>query len=825
MSLKPRVSIIVPLFNDEEWVSAALESCLRQTLNEIEVICVDDFSTDGTTAIVERYQRNDDRVRLVRHSVNRSAFQARRSGIEAAAAPYVLFLDGDDELAPTAAQRAVDHAITEAADIVGFGVDVIAPDGSTGGRFQDSLQPKHRALHGDEIVPAIFPVGRVAQGHLWRYLYKVEVLEEAYTDLPADLILQRANDLPITFRAFAAASKYSSIDDRLYRYYFRRGISGHRIDDLAHFGLYLGAVDSIDVINAAVRAKAQVSAGPEKLIASYESARLSIIGNVLNYCLKDVGEELQVQCIESLCAKAGDLDVIRAAANYCPAALDLLSRRASQRVPGRSRVRSVLLMSGNLRTGGVQGVLVAQAKYLLDAGFAVTVAVESLEDVAFELPEAVTVVGIDGVTLADKIRTFAELCRAYDVDVVINHHILYQERWPYFAMAACAIGVPTIGWLHNFALRTLMDFTTRGTFLSTHLPLLQKVVTLSASDVAFWRLRGVQNVVCLPNPPSPMLLGLPAMPAERELTDGPIELVWWGRLQQSTKQVRDLIEVAAELRAMDVDFRLTIVGPDSPELSASQLVEDARSRGVDDALSVLGPLHGDELIAALARADVHVSTSVIEGYPLTLVEAQALGVPVVMYDLPWLAYLENNEGVTTTAQGDVRGLAARIAELAQDPSLYAYRSKAALSAAGKARSIDFAELYKDLLRGSLPDQCTPEPTIEDARLLLDLIVFFSDRNVRIQGRKSARLQQAMQRREQAVRPHERIVALAEQMRVQQAELRAIAQGLPVDRSAMKVSKLTREVEVLRGSVSFRLGRLLTAIPRKVMAPLRGGPRA
>lgn len=815
MSSIPSVSIVVPLFNDEEWVASALDSCLRQTLSDIEVICIDDASTDGTTAIVERYQQADNRVRLIRHSVNQSAFQARHSGIEAASAPYVMFLDGDDELAPEAAQRAFDHAISEQADIVGFGVHVVAPGGTTGGRFEESLQPQYRVLYGSDIVPAVFPTGKIAQGHLWRNLYKIELLQEAYSNLPSDLVLQRANDLPITFRAFAAASKYSSISDRLYRYYFRRGISGHRVDSLDRFGLYLGAVDSIDAIGTAVEAKSQVVPDPNRLRASYESARLSIIGNVLNYCLKDVDQALQSQCIELLCAKAGELDVVRAAANYCPGALDLLSGRAAELLPSRSHVRSVLLISGNLQTGGVQGVLVAQAKYLLEAGFAVTVAVETLDGSVFDLPDAAVVLKIDGVTLSDKLKHFAEICYDQQIDVVINHHILYQERWPYYAIASATVGVPTIGWLHNFALRTLMDFTTRGTFVRTHLPLLEKVVTLSASDVAFWKLRGVPNVVYLPNPPSPVLGGLPATMTQRVLSDGPIELAWWGRLQQSTKQVRDLLGVAAELRALDVDFHLTIIGPDSTELGATQLVEEARRLEVDGSLSVLGPLHGDELVAALSRADVHVSTSVIEGYPLTLVEAQALGIPVVMYELPWLAYLQGNEGVLTAPQGDAFGLATQIASLANDPSLYEYYSKASVTTANQVRSIDFAELYAELLRGTLAGQYNPEPSVEDAQLLLDWMVFYADRNVRVQGRKAARRDDVLQRREQALRQRERMFTLADQMRLHQRELGSLIQDMPSSNDAARVDKLAREVEVLRRSVSFRVGRALTALPRRL----------
>lgn len=90
----PDVSIILPVFNDAEWVATALRSCLNQTLGSIEVIVVDDASTDETASIVEEFIATDARVRLLRQGTNQSAFQARRAGILASTAPYILFLDG-----------------------------------------------------------------------------------------------------------------------------------------------------------------------------------------------------------------------------------------------------------------------------------------------------------------------------------------------------------------------------------------------------------------------------------------------------------------------------------------------------------------------------------------------------------------------------------------------------------------------------------------------------------------------------------------------------------------------------------------------------------
>ena len=77
-SYSPAVSIVIPVHNDAEWVSRALESYLAQTRRDFEVICIDDASTDSTIGVIQAYAGTDERVRLYRQDRNRTAFQARR---------------------------------------------------------------------------------------------------------------------------------------------------------------------------------------------------------------------------------------------------------------------------------------------------------------------------------------------------------------------------------------------------------------------------------------------------------------------------------------------------------------------------------------------------------------------------------------------------------------------------------------------------------------------------------------------------------------------------------------------------------------------------
>lgn len=772
VTASPQVSIVMPLFNDEDYIAAALESCLSQSLRDIEIICVDDASTDSTVDIVESFQRRDGRVRLIRQPANLSAFQARRIGIAAACAPYVLFVDGDDELAPTAAQSALEAARTKNADVVGFGIEIVTANSMKPKRFEAALQPKFEELVAPAIVPSLFPVGEVANGHLWRYLFATSLIRSAYHGLDPDLAFYRANDLPITFLALANARKYVSIRQRLYRYHFRRGTSGHAIETLDHFRFLLSGVDPISAVEHSVEVATSGRPDAPEVLASYESARLHIVASVLRNCIADTSGELQAECLSLLRQRAGDLDVVRAAAIFHPEALAPLSSNFDEPAQTVGDVRSILMTTAHLDTGGLQSVVLDHVSRFTEAGYHVTIAVLRDTERELNLPTGVEVVVLEGSTAA-RIDTLTATCRDHAVDLIIDHHILYNEHWPWFALAGLAINVPMIGWVHNFSLRPIFDHSQRASFLANHGRLLLKIVTLSPTDVAYWKLQGLQRAVHLPNPPSQLMLNALASNPEGGIGER-IELAWWGRLDGPTKQVKDLIRIAAELKAKGVQYRLKIIGPDSKNLSASELLTLAVSAGVDDAVEIVGELNSTDLIAELSDADLLVSTSAIEGYQLTIVEAQALGMPVVMYDLPWLATVSGNAGIVATTPGDPAEAADAIASLAHDPVRYSQLSAASREFARGVAAIDIQDLLVRLVNDTLPSDASPEPSLGDARILVHWLTLYAERASR---------------------------------------------NAPRGRSGglRELRKLHGQLQHIKAGPSYRIGRALTYVPRRVQA--------
>lgn len=101
--MSPKVSVIIPAFNRADMIAAAIDSALVQTVSDIEIIVVDDGSTDGTADVTQRIA--DGRIRVIAHERRRGAAAARNSGIAGARGEFIAFLDSDDAWMPEKLER------------------------------------------------------------------------------------------------------------------------------------------------------------------------------------------------------------------------------------------------------------------------------------------------------------------------------------------------------------------------------------------------------------------------------------------------------------------------------------------------------------------------------------------------------------------------------------------------------------------------------------------------------------------------------------------------------------------------------------------------
>ena len=126
--MPPLISVIIPIYNTEQYLHACLESVCAQTLQDIEIICVDDGSTDGSPAILKQFAERDSRIRLISQK-NAGRVSARNRGIQAAAGQWIGFVDSDDTVLPDMYERLLKNGEDRQADISHCGMMFCYPDG------------------------------------------------------------------------------------------------------------------------------------------------------------------------------------------------------------------------------------------------------------------------------------------------------------------------------------------------------------------------------------------------------------------------------------------------------------------------------------------------------------------------------------------------------------------------------------------------------------------------------------------------------------------------------------------------------------------------
>lgn len=216
------ISIIVPIYNVEEYLEKCIRSALAQTYQNFELILVDDGSGDSSGTICDRYERENPRVRVI-HKKNGGLSSARNAGIEAAKGFYLYFLDGDDYIEPQLLCRAVDSMEQEGADLCVFDFDKV----SEGGRhsFKWRLTAGVYEIQDEEtrlnfLVKDIF--GFRLGWEVWSKLYKADIVRKQRISFESEREIF-AEDLMFTFCYLLYCRKVTVLGECLYHYVVRKG--------------------------------------------------------------------------------------------------------------------------------------------------------------------------------------------------------------------------------------------------------------------------------------------------------------------------------------------------------------------------------------------------------------------------------------------------------------------------------------------------------------------------------------------------------------------------------------------------------------------------
>lgn len=207
----PKVSLIVAVYNTQEFLPRCLDSLLNQTCRDIEIVVVNDGSTDDCAAIIAAYARKDARVRAITKP-NGGISSARNAGIDIARGEIVDFVDSDDYVEPNLAEFLVDAFAAENPEIVVFG-GVCEPAERASKRIRQLLSPEARVF---EPFDAALLFSANAQPYPWRSAYSRDLLERESLRFAENV--RFAEDVVFQFESYPLSAKTVVASDKLYHY-------------------------------------------------------------------------------------------------------------------------------------------------------------------------------------------------------------------------------------------------------------------------------------------------------------------------------------------------------------------------------------------------------------------------------------------------------------------------------------------------------------------------------------------------------------------------------------------------------------------------------
>lgn len=170
-----KVSIIVPIFNVENYLDKCVESLISQTYDNLEIILVDDGSRDGSSVLCDEWAAKDSRIMVI-HKENGGLSSARNAGIEKATGDYIMFEDSDDWVEMELVEKCVERMVKEKSDLVIFGYKKVDEKGNNLGEFTFGDETYSKELVVKELKERI---SEMSFGYAWNKLYDFKILKNS----------------------------------------------------------------------------------------------------------------------------------------------------------------------------------------------------------------------------------------------------------------------------------------------------------------------------------------------------------------------------------------------------------------------------------------------------------------------------------------------------------------------------------------------------------------------------------------------------------------------------------------------------------------------
>lgn len=698
------VSVIIACYNVEKYVMEAVQSVMNQTLKDIEIICVDDCSTDKTLSILELLSKEDSRIRVVRNEKNQGLFGVRFHGLQVASGEYVTFLDGDDYLASSTCEEALNIAQTQKVDIVQFGPKLIQTEGVPAEHIASLNQvmapytkklPKTKGSLVDKCY-----VDRLFSWNLCCKLIRKEILEKAFQFYNGERLIM-AEDMLGCFMVLVYAEGYAALNKPYYHYRQGSGVTS--------ISRYL-PVERMQVF-------------------AEEYQAYSLLKNWLtNLNLKDTYKEalhfvkttVYKDMIHAFVNRTHPKDFARAAEilnQYWPAdqlaialnvalyqeadwkkkaALISSLKQVKFLQPIAREIKTVGMFYFRLYNGGVEQVMAKLAPIWQKNGWRVVIFTEEINKLDYELPSNVIRVVIPKIIentyddIENRTQAWRDAIRKYNIDAMVYHGWLVKELMG-DQIAIKATGIPLV--MHTHGLFSIglgepgMSYQYMAATQKDAYALCDVIVNLGEVDQAWWKALGYRSMLTV-NPSTYEIekIGCSSCAGKN--------ILWVGRISEQ-KQIYEAFRIMRLVHKQIPDAKLQIVGSAETEATLEKVKAYLTEYGMNDYVSLEG--YQSNVQPYYKDAALVLWTAGFEGAPMGMVEAKAYGLPIVCYELGNVDMVRKAKGMRVVRQKDSVAAANHVIALLNDDNLRVQLGRESRESVEEMYKIDLGAHWKQIL--------------------------------------------------------------------------------------------------------------------------------
>ena len=302
-----KISIIIPIYNVDKYLRCCLDSVIRQTYDDIEIICVNDGSTDSCADILSEYQQEDNRIRIITQE-NKGTLLARKAGIENAEGNYIICLDPDDWLDFNAVELVAQAIGLTDSDVIQFGFTVEQGTAMPPNQLREidlffNRQIQH--IEGSEAILTAAYIDKTLPYNQCGKAIRTSIAQQAFSVIP-EVRCNFAEDQSMGFVLFCYTHSLHSITNRLYHYRAGVGISTKKELTLAEYKEALNSFHMLDALKQFVTRHFESNPLHHKIISDIQLSMISTctefgVERTVGY--KDAEERIALLCERILSAE------------------------------------------------------------------------------------------------------------------------------------------------------------------------------------------------------------------------------------------------------------------------------------------------------------------------------------------------------------------------------------------------------------------------------------------------------------------------------------------------------------------------------------------